>query len=96
MHEQAIQIITDYMNEHLFEASATWSKREFEKRSYARWAVFEILQEIMDSPYRQPICVLEEFICKTAMYANFSEKEKRSRRFQIAVEVAEELIQLLD
>lgn len=92
--EIAVQIINEYIQEHLFEPSASWPKYEFAKRSYAQWAAYEIVHKLMDHPFEDPIIVIESFMFEMGMYAGISEDEERSWIFQIAVETAEELILL--
>lgn len=89
--ELAISIIQEYIEQHLFSPSFSWPKDEFKKRSYSQWAAYEIINRIMDRPFDMSICIIENFICETAMYACYGEDEHRSLIFQTAVETAEEL-----
>lgn len=92
--ELAISIIQEYIEQHLFSPSPSWPNDEFEKRSYAQWAAYEIVNRIMDKPFEMPICIIENFIFEMAMYACYGEDEHRSLIFQTAVETAEELVLL--
>lgn len=92
--ELAISIIQEYIEQHLFSPSPSWSNDEFEKRSYAQWAAYEIVNRIMDKPFEMPIYVIENFMFEMAMYTHYGEDEHRSSIFQIAVEIAEELVLL--
>lgn len=89
-------MIQKYIDKHLFNPSHTWCKYEFEKRSYSRWAAYEIIERIMDKPFEMPLCIIENFIFEMAMYACYGEDEHRSFIFQTAVETAEEIILLFN
>lgn len=96
MCDAAVSIIQEYVDKHFFSPSNTWCKYEFEKRSYSRWAAYEIIDRIMDKPFEIPICVIENFIFEMAMYACYGEDKHRSFIFQTAVETAEEIILLFN
>ena len=87
----AVSIIKCYVDEYLPCPSFTWSKAEFQKRSYQRWAVYEICDRILDSPLTDPLITIEKFILETTIYACYSEDEHRNFIFQNAVETAEKL-----
>lgn len=90
----AVEIIQKYIQEHLFEPSTSWSKYEFQKRSYSQWAAYEIINRIMDNPLDAPVDTIEKFIVEMAFYACYGEDEHRSWIFQTAAETAEEIILL--
>lgn len=91
MADIALEIINNFIQEHLFSPSGSWNKYEFEKRSYAQWAAYEIMNRIMDHPLDRPIDIVDEFMFEMAMYACLGEDEHRSFIFQTAVETAEEI-----
>lgn len=90
----AAEMIHEYIQEYLFAPTASWSEYEFERRSYSRWAAYELVDQIMDRPLDAPIDTIEKFMFKMAYYAYCSVDERRCRIFQTAVETAEELVLL--
>ena len=91
--DTSVAVIRSYIEKNLFNPSFSWPRDEFRKRSYQRWAAYEICSRIMDKPFNDPIVVIENFIFDMAMYACYGE-EKYAFIFQSAIETAEELIQL--
>ena len=77
----AIGVIEQYINEHLLAPYSTLDKYEFKKRSYERWAAYEICEKIMDSP-------LEDPSSDSIFTLN------RGFIFQCAANIAEELLSL--
>lgn len=97
----AIEVIEQYINEHLLAPYATWDKYEFKKRSYERWAAYEICEKIMDSPLEDPSSVIETFMLKAQYYADICELRSdsiftlnRGFIFKCAANIAEELLSL--
>lgn len=97
----AIGVIEQYINEHLLAPCATWDKYEFKKRSYERWAAYEICEKIMDSPLEDPSSIIETFMLEAQYYADICELRSdsiftlnRSFIFQCAANIAEELLSL--
>ena len=95
MIEIAVDTIREYIQENLFEPSFSWDKREFETRSYSRWAAYEVLNRVIDHPIDAPLDTIENFVLEMAMYAHYGKNEHRSFIFQIAFETATEIALLL-
>lgn len=94
MCDAAVSIALKYIDQHLFSPSFSWSKYEFEKRTYSRWAAYEIINRIMDKPFDMPSCIIEEFMTEMSMYACYGKDKHRSWIFQVAAETAEEMLSL--
>ena len=47
----AVKTIQNYIQRAIPEPSIAWSMHEFQRRSYARWAAFELLDKISDHPF---------------------------------------------
>lgn len=97
----AIGVIEQYINEHLLAPYATWDKYEFKKRSYERWAAYEICEKIMDSPLEDPSSVIETFMLGAQYYADICELRSdsiftlnRGFIFKCAASTAEKLLSL--
>ena len=93
-NEIAIQAIMKYIEECLFEPRASWSKYEFEKRSYSRWAAYEILERIMDHPMTSADTIIEDFILKMSLYTHVTENTKVNFIFSTALDTAEDILTL--
>ena len=63
-----IRIITNYINDCLFEPKANWSINWFKERSYSRWAANEILGLIIIDPLTQPTDIIYQFIINMNYY----------------------------
>lgn len=91
--DSAISIIQNYIYENLFEPALSWNELEFKKRSYQRWAAYEICNRLMDRPLDNPIRVIDSFIFEISAYGE-AENPKSNFIFQSVAEVAKELILL--
>jgi hypothetical protein len=94
MNDEAVTIIFRYLEECLFEPMKNWPKEEFEKRSYERWAAYEIVESLMDHPFATADTVISEFIVKMICFANLA-KEQQKQQFIFAIDVAETIQSLL-
>lgn len=47
MYDKAIVTVQQYIEEHLFEPRSNWPTDEFNKRSYSRWVVEELLNRLI-------------------------------------------------
>lgn len=90
MKELSVKIISDYIEDCLFEPRSNWPVEIFEERAVERWAAFEILKRVKNS-FRRPDIVIEEFLLEVHGYYNISENPKNEKSFSIACEVAEEI-----
>ena len=91
MTDIAVRLILDYINECLFEPHIKWPKDEFDKRSFSRWAAYEITESIMDHPFEQPIDVIDDFYLKMIMLGKAAEETKKEAIFFCAAETAENI-----
>lgn len=95
MYEKTILAIQNYMNKYLFEPQINWSKREFLKRSYSRWAASEILERIMDRPFDQPDIIVEGFFLEMYMFIHSEEESESDLIFSTARDTAEDILHLI-
>lgn len=95
MCEEAIQKILECLDDCLFEPNIKWPEQEFEKRSYSRWAAYEIINRIMDHPYEIPEIAAEEFMYTMATFAATTDEPKKRRIFQIACDTANDILTIL-
>ena len=93
MNDEAITTIFRYLEEYLFEPMKNWPKDEFEKRSYERWAAYEIIESLMDNPFTTADMVIDEFILKMICFAHLAKEQKQ--QFILAIDVAETIQSLL-
>lgn len=94
MNDEAVITVFRYLEECLFEPMKDWPKEEFEKRSYERWAAYEIIESLMDNPFTTADMVIEEFIVKMICFANLA-KNQQKRQFIFAIDVVETIQSLL-
>lgn len=95
MNEIAIQRITKYIDESLFEPGCHWPRYIFEERTYSRWAAFEIVKRLMDRPFEQADDIIDEFIIELGIYADIDEASHNTRMFSIAAEAATDILHLI-
>ncbi len=95
MNDTAIQTILKYVEINLFEPGCTWPTIYFEERSYARWAAIEILESIMNHPFRSADEIIEEFIFKMIIYSAWMDNPDICFRFSVAKETAENILEIL-
>ena len=93
MNDEAIIKVFRYLEEYLFEPMKDWPKEEFEKRSYERWAAYEIAESLMDNPFTTADMVIDEFILKMIFFAHLAKEQKQ--QFIFAIDVAETIQSLL-
>ncbi|HOQ38742.1 MAG TPA: hypothetical protein PLR73_13765 [Acetivibrio sp.] len=93
MNDEAVTTIFRYLEECLFEPMKDWPKEEFEKRSYERWAAYEIIESLMDNPFTTADMVIDEFILKMICFAHLAKEQKQ--QFIFAIDVAETIRSLL-
>lgn len=91
MNDVAISIITKYIEENFFDPQLNWPKEEFDKRSYSKWAAYEILESVMDKPFTIPIEVIDEFYLKMAMFNYAADGTNQEFLFKCATDTAEEI-----
>lgn len=91
MNDNAVDIIREYIQEYLFEPSVSWDKTEFMKRSYARWAAYEIVNRIMDNPFDMILDTIDCFIAEMVIYVCCGKSRQSSFIFQTAIETAEDI-----
>ncbi len=95
MDDRAIFAIKEYMC-NLSEPAREWSTYEFSKRSYARWAISEILKRIQNQPNSIPIEVVKDFARKAYAYLGVKYGDRNnSFIFYVAHDVATDILDIL-
>lgn len=87
-------IFIETLEENLFEPNRNWPTDIFEERSHARWAAFELWEQILDHPNTPPDVIIEEFIWKMEIMAYSTKIERKARIFKIAAETAKDILTL--
>ena len=90
----AIEYIQDYIWENLFEPNVHWPMYEFKRRSYARWAAFEILKRIKLSN-EKPMHIVYKFYCTMDDFSKVDSDHDIAFLFKTAYETAEDIGSLL-
>lgn len=67
----------------------------FETLSYSKWAAGEILHLLMDRPCEPADSIIEEFSYLMTLRSYECTKPRKSQIFTIAVDVADEILQLI-
>lgn len=94
MYEAAVQVITDYIEEALFEPAKNWPDIWFTRRSYERWAAGEILTRVVDNPTTPAMTIIESFLVQMLIFSYKAKDTKGPNIFTIAKETAEDILLL--
>lgn len=94
MDDAAISTILKYVDEKLVEPDLKWPKDAFKKRTYARWAAYEIIQRLMDRPFEMPDIIVYDYMIKMSVFSYFDDNEERKNMFKIASKTAEDILNL--
>lgn len=92
MNESAIRFVIEYLDTHLFEPELHWPEYMFEYRSDQRWAANEILDRLYSFPMDPPDMIVEGFLIEMLLASRVSQNERNKKRFEIAKEVAEDIL----
>ena len=87
-------VIREFLDEYLFEPERNWPKREFENRSYERWAAKEILRRLNESRSMGVINTIQKFIEDLYIFEEDSDDWTSVRIFRLAREIAEDILKL--
>lgn len=93
-NDLAVHRILECLEENLFEPNRTWPDAVFERRSYSRWAAYEITEMIMARPYEDPDILIQEFMLKMMVLENSTSDKHKKRIFNIAIDAAEDILTL--
>lgn len=90
-------IIENYALENHFEESAErGSAYGFQKNSHAKWAVAEILEQVLDRPYMEPADVVERFLMVMTCYRCRAAGTDAELIFKTASEVASDILEAFE
>jgi len=95
MNEIVTITIMNYLDEHLFEPRRSWPKTEFNRRSYSRWAVEEILELLINDPLTDPFIIISHFEDRMIHYSLLSKTKECRYIFEIAVDVCEDILSFI-
>lgn len=87
----AIDIVSEYIENVLFEPGRKWPTYEFETRVYSRWAANEIIDAIKNNPGKPTILVVQRLIQTFRKFSFVTEDTEQSLIFAIAMDTAEDI-----
>lgn len=92
MYAMAVEFIQEYIDQWLFEPNYRWPRLEFNRRSYERWAAYEILNRIRaETAGRKVVDIIEEFRLEMDAYTEVNYDRDRAFIFEVARDTAEEI-----
>ncbi len=95
MAESAVSVIERLISGYQAEPPLPDNEHAFKKRSYSRWAAYEILNLIMDRPLDDPIGIVISFMLSAEIYSYECRNPESRYIFTIAKETAEDILDLL-
>lgn len=95
MNEVEVITVMNYIDDQLFEPKINWPREEFRRRSYSRWAAYEILELVLNRPFNSATELIEDFIIEMWYFLYIAPNEKSSYKFLIAMDVAEDILLLM-
>lgn len=95
MNEHAIYRLLECLNENLVEPNYFWPEDMFEEQSYARWAVYELIDLLMDRPFQDPRDVIEDFILRMYWLKSTTEVDEKIKLYEIAIETAKDVLTII-
>lgn len=95
MNERAIYRLLECLEENLVEPNYFWPQDMFEEQSYARWAVYEVINMIMDRPFQEAQDVVEDFILRMCWLKSTTEVDQKIRLYEIAIETAKDILTII-
>lgn len=102
MCDRAVLRVMEYIDQELPETHIRWLTRDFEYRSYARWAANEIIERLIDEASRLPahitgrtprdaIDIINEFIRDLECCFNDSDDTHRQELYYVAIDTAKRI-----
>lgn len=95
MNEVEVITVMNYIDDQLFEPKINWPREEFSRRSYSRWAAYEILELVLNRPFNSATELIEDFIIEMWYFLYIAPNEKSGYKFLIAMDVAENILLLM-
>lgn len=95
MCETAIGKLFECLDENLKEPVGWWPEDEFEERAMARWAVYEMINKIIERPFEDPKDVVYDFLLEMMGRASTANSEQKERTYTIACDTAEDVLTIL-
>lgn len=84
--------IQSYIEQHCSIPNTPCNTNLFKKRSYRRWAAYEVYNLILDKPFEDANTIIEDFIFLLMAYNTFDHSDQCSMVFHCALETAETLL----
>ena len=91
MNDIAIDTIMRFRNERLISPNEDMPRESYFKASYSIWAVYELLERVMDHPLTSADDIINEFALKMELFARVTDDEEAKLKFRVASDVAEEI-----
>lgn len=101
MDDTIIEKISNYLDktmeieDFMDEATASLSPMTMPDRSYIRWAVYEIMNRIMDRPYESPEIIVERFLYEMISMIQLSNPSVKKHIFKIGMHTAEDILKII-
>lgn len=89
MNEIALQKISECLSDNDIFAG---NKAE---KSYARWAIYELMNRISARPFEFPDVIVEEFIFEMSYLIKSTNKSTKRHIFEIARDAAEDILTII-
>lgn len=93
---EAKERIRIYKRRVLFIPGKRWFRYDFLYRSYSRWAADEILDRLQNTPDRNPVDVVREFVDEMDSCYERSKCEKTWQLFAIARDAGKDILDLVE
>ena len=90
----AAELVMNTLEENLPEPNIHWSDELFEEQSYARWAVYELANRLMDRPYEFADLIVQDFTLEMIGYMRETKDPAKKRIFKAAIEAAYDILTL--
>ena len=105
--EKAISVLGKYIDECLIEPSTSWTKQDFARRAFSRWAANELLElfikeaskvppHISGEEPKRPIDIVDDFIEQMDYYSELATNQRTWAIFATAHDTIKELRYLFE
>lgn len=93
-NQDAVQVVLDYIDNHMKFKTSIYNQYYLKKKSYSLWAALEIVELLMDAPLEYPVSTIYSFLYKMQYFVRISKSEIERNIFSRACDTAQEIILL--
>ena len=90
----AAELVLNALEENLPEPNRNWDDEYFKEQSYARWAVYELANRLMDRPYEFADVIIQDFMLEMLGYMHETDDPNKKQIFKVAAYTAEDILTL--